>query len=88
MVLAAYEAQCEHATLPLSFYTHVAALEEGKGLANMCTESGLQRLSLHCRQSLCRSAGQNGARNGRPSPGPSRGLITNIRKTFYEYPQV
>ena len=43
--------------MPLSFYTHVAALEEGKGLANMCTEFGQQRLS---QQSRAESAVQQG----------------------------
>ena len=43
--------------MPLSFYTNVAALEEGKGLANMCTKFGQQRLS---QQSRAESAVQQG----------------------------
>ena len=44
MVLAAYEPRREHAT---SFYPLLeAALEEGKGLANMCTESAITPMLL------------------------------------------
>ena len=44
-------------SMPLSFYRHEAAWQEGKGLANMCSKSGQQRLS---QQSRAESAVQQG----------------------------
>ena len=48
-------------SMPLSFHPHEAALEEGKGLASMCTKSAQQRLSQQ-------SSAETGRQQGRIEP--------------------